>query len=307
MTLTILITAAAGQTGTRLTRHLVQRGVHVRGLVTRDSSAAQLERLGATPFLGDLRDPVALRQAMAGVDKVYHIAPTLSYDEHAMGRLVLQAALAANVRHFVLHGVMAPYLQNINYHDAKEKIQWDLYRSGMPYSVLLPTNFMQNISWSWPTIARDGRWELPYDVDRRLTWVDLDDVAEAAAQVLTQPGHERGSYELCGTDAYLSRRDIAGMMTAELARPVEAVQVDADAYLERYRRNPFFARTSQQELDQIREMFLDYDRYGMPAGNAKVLSMLLGRPAGSYRQFLAKLNQPDETAGVTNYGLPVTA
>jgi NAD(P)H dehydrogenase (quinone) len=306
MAMTVLITAAAGQTGTRLTRLLVQRGVRVRGLVTKSSSAEQVMRLGGEPCIGDLRDAEALQKAMHGVDKVYHIAPTLSYDEHAMGRLVLAAAQAAGVRHFVLHGVMAPYLQNINYHYAKEKLQWDLYRSGMPYSVLLPTNFMQNISWSWPTIARDGRWELPYDVDKKLTWVDLDDVAEAAANVLTEPGHELGTYELCGSHAFLSRREIAALMTSELGRTVQAVKTDADGYLERYRRNPFFARTTQQELDQIREMFVDYDRHGMPAGNPKVLSMLLHREAGSYREFLAKLNRADDGASaVTNYGLPV--
>jgi uncharacterized protein YbjT (DUF2867 family) len=308
VTTTVLITAAAGQTGTRLTRLLCARGVRVRGLVTKPASAEVVQSLGGMPFIGDLRDLQALREAMAGVDKVYHIAPTLSYDEHQMGRIVLEAAQRAGVRHFVLHGVMAPYLQNINYHWAKEQIQWDLYRSGMPYSVLLPTNFMQNIAWSWPTIAREGRWELPYSIDRKITWVDLDDVAEAAANVLTEPGHELGTYELSGTDAFLSRRDIAALMSEELGREIQAVETDVDDYLQRYRSMPFFARTRQEELDQIRAMFVDYDKHGMPAGNPKVLSMLLGRPAQTYRGFLKKLNRPAREAaqGITTYGLPVT-
>jgi NAD(P)H dehydrogenase (quinone) len=176
----VLVTSAAGQTGTRLVRLLASRGFRVRGLVTRDSSAERVRALGGEPFLGDLRDGRALCEAMAGAEKVYHIAPTLSRDEHAMGRIVLQAAQAAGVRQFVLHGVMAPYLQNINYHWAKEQIQWDLYRSGMAYTVLLPTNFMQNISWSWPAIARDGRWELPYGIDQHITWVDLDRTSTAS-------------------------------------------------------------------------------------------------------------------------------
>jgi len=279
----------------------------VRGLVTKAESAKKVESLGGTPFMGDLRDGAALRVAMKGVQKVYHIAPTLSCDEHTMGRIVVQAAQAAGVKHFVLHGVIAPYLQNINYHYAKEKIQWDLYRSGMAYSVLLPTNFMQNISWSWTTIAREGRWELPYSVDKKLTWVDLDDVAEAAANVLTEPGHEYGTYELCGMNAFLSRREIAAMMTRELDTNVVAVKTGIEEYLERYRSSPFFARSTPEELEQIREMFIDYDKYGMPAGNPKVLSLLLHRPATSYRDFLAKLNRPEAApAGITSYGLPVT-
>lgn len=312
----ILITAGAGQTGTRLIRRLKARGAtDVRALVTRDASANAVASLGATPVFGDLRDAQALAGAMRGVEKVYHIAPTLTFDEHAMGKGVVDAARHAGVSHFVLHGVMAPYLQNINYHFAKEQIQWDLYRSGMPYTVLLPTNFMQNLNWTWPTIAREGRWELPYDVDKRITWVDLDDVAEAAAVVLTEAGHAYGTYELSGTDSFLSRAEIARLMSAELGRPIAAVKVDIDAYLQRVRSMPFFARRTDDELAQIRAMFLDYDRYGMPAGNPNVLSWLLGRPAASYAEFLRRLNaatsaQHDNNAApsaVTSYGLPVAS
>lgn len=306
----ILITSAAGQTGTRLIRHLTARGARVRGLVTRQASADKVRALGAEPVFGSLDDAASLARAMQGVDTVYHIAPTLATDEHAMGRRVIDAARQAGVGYFVLHGVIAPYLDNINYHHAKQLIQLDLYRSGMAYCVLLPTNFMQNVNWTWPAIMEKGVWELPYDVDKPLTWVDLEDVAEAAAVVLTDRGHAYATYELCGNQAFLSRAQIAGMMSRVLGREVEAREVAVDEYLEQYRRMPFFERKSGEELAQIRAMFIDYDRHGMPAGNGHVLSMLLGRPAGTYEQFLARLARAP-TAGaagtaplVTSYGLP---
>lgn len=285
----ILITSAAGQTGTRIISHLVQRNVQVRGLVTNPQSARKIEALGAEAVLGDLRDQSSLDLAMSGVEKIYHIAPTLTVNEHEMGRTILAAAIRSGVKRFVLHGVIAPYLQHINYHWAKELIQFDLYRSGLDYTILLPTNFMQNISWTWPRIVKEGRWELPYSTTKQLTWVDIDDLAEAAANVLTEPGHEYGTYELAGTDAFLSRSEIAILMSEALGKEVIAVKSGADEYLERARKQPFFARMSDDELSQIRAMFTDYDTYGMPAGNSKVLSMLLGRPAASYRQFLGKL------------------
>lgn len=297
----ILVTSAAGQTGTRLLSQLSQRGVEVRGLVTNATSAKKVQDLGAEAVFGDLRDLDALRAAMRGVERVYHIAPTLTVREHEMGQGVIAAAQAAGVQHFVLHGVIAPYLQHINYHWAKQQIQLDLYRSGLPYTILLPTNFMQNVSWTWPLIAKEGRWELPYSTSRRLTWVDVDDVAEAAANVLTQEGHEFGTYELCGTDAYLSRDEIAQLMSNALGRRVIAVKSDVEEYLAAARRQPFFERVSEEELDQIRAMFIDYDRFGMPAGNGKVLSMLLGRPAGSYEQFVQKLAVGSRSSLITDY------
>ena len=45
----------------------------------------------------------------------------------------------------------------------------------------------------------DGRYRVPYPVDTKLSLVDLDDVAEAAALVLTEAGHSGASYELVGT------------------------------------------------------------------------------------------------------------
>ncbi|MBC7781439.1 MAG: NmrA family NAD(P)-binding protein [Proteobacteria bacterium] len=306
----ILITSAAGQTGTRIIRLLVARGAAVRGFVQSEASADKVRALGAQAFRGDLRDAQALGDAMRGVERLYHIAPTLSFREHEMGRGVVDAAVRAGLRHFVLHGVMAPYLQNINYHFAKELIQWDLYRSGLPYTVMLPTNYMQNVNWTWPTIVERGEWQLPYDPERRLTWVDLDDLAEAAANVLTEPDHAYGTYELCGSNSFLSRVEIARLMSNALGREVRAVKVPVEAYLDACRRMPFFSRMRTEELDQIRAMFTDYDEYGMPAGNAKVLSMLLGRPASSYAQFLQRLAEAwRKGAGaggsaLTHYGLP---
>lgn len=285
----ILVTSAAGQTGTRLIPHLVKRGARVAGYVKRAESARLVASLGAEARQGDLRDVSALAEAMSGVRTVYHIAPTLTFQEHEMGRVVLDAARRAGVERIVLHGVIAPYLQNINYHFAKELVQWDLYRSGLAYTVLLPTNFMQNVNWTWPAIAEHGEWPLPYDPEKKLTWVDLDDVAEAAANVLTEEGHDYGTYELCGSDSFLSRSEIARLMSAALGRPVRATKIPVDDYFARYRSMPFFARMTPRELDQIKAMFVDYDQYGMPAGNARVLSMLLGRPAASFAQFVERL------------------
>lgn len=302
----ILITAASGQTGTRLIRQLRQRGLTPRAMVTRTESAAIVAALGAEPFVGDSWDPGDLRRAMEGMDRVYHIAPSLTRDEPELGRRVVAAAKESGVRHFVLHGVIAPYLDNINYHWAKQLVQRELYRSGMPYTVLLPTNFMQNVSWTWPLIAREGKWSLPYSVDRKLTWVDLDDVAEAAARVLTEDGHEYGTYELCGTDSYLSRKEIAALMSEALGRPVTAVREAPHDYLAHARTQPFFSRFRDEEVEQILAMFDDYDRFGMPAGNPRVLAMLLGRPPASFGEFLSHLigRHDAAAAAVTSYGLP---
>lgn len=139
-----------------------------------------------------------------------------------------------------------------------------------------------------------------------MTWVDLDEVAEAASVVLCDRSHAYATYELVGQDAFLRRAEIATLMSRVLGRDVRAVKTPVGAYLETYRRMPLFARMNEEELAQIRAMFVDYDNYGMPSGNAKVLSMLLGHPAGNYVNFLERLAKaPPRSAGlITSYGLP---
>lgn len=69
----ILVTGAAGFTGGNLTRRLAADGHMVRALVREPDRSSDLIDLGVELFKGDLRDPDSIREAMSGVDLVYHI------------------------------------------------------------------------------------------------------------------------------------------------------------------------------------------------------------------------------------------
>ncbi len=69
-----LVTGATGFTGGHLARTLAARGYQVRALVRDRRAAIDLERAGIELVEGDLRDRAALDRAVAGIDRVYHIA-----------------------------------------------------------------------------------------------------------------------------------------------------------------------------------------------------------------------------------------
>jgi dihydroflavonol-4-reductase len=71
---TILVTGATGFTGRVLCRRLVAEGHRVRAIARPSSDLADLAALGITWFRGDVYDPDLVRQAMEGVDTVFHIA-----------------------------------------------------------------------------------------------------------------------------------------------------------------------------------------------------------------------------------------
>jgi hopanoid-associated sugar epimerase len=109
--MTTLVTGATGHIGNNLVRALLGRGERVRALIRAGSSAKPLEGLDVERVEGDLRDPVSLERAVAGIDAVYHVAAMISirsgdrealWDVNVAGTArVLSAALRAGVRRLV--------------------------------------------------------------------------------------------------------------------------------------------------------------------------------------------------------------
>lgn len=282
----VLVTGAAGMTGRLVVRALLRRGAAVRAFVRNDAQAAAARAAGADGiFTGDLREPAHLARAFEGARAVYHVCPRLVPDELAIGQAMIAAARAARVERFVYHGVAHPHIQAMPHHWDKLQVQLALEQSDLGYAVIQPTNYMQNVTWAWDELVAAGTYFLPYSADTPLTWVDAEDVAEAAARVVLEPGFEGGLYELCGAASTLNRHEICDLLGRRLGRTIRAGVRTWDEW----RHIPRYRGFSDEQLRRVRLMFEYYDRHGFRAGNPKVLEMILGRPATGYAAFLDRL------------------
>jgi len=119
-----LVTGATGHIGNVLTRELLERGEIVRALVLPGEDLTPLNGLDVEIAEGDVLDPESLRQALHGVQDVYHLAGVISImpgKNDLLRRVnvlgtqnVLQAARHANIRRLVytssIHAIMrAPH------------------------------------------------------------------------------------------------------------------------------------------------------------------------------------------------------
>ena len=231
----ILVTGAAGKTGKAVVEALAKKGVSVRAMVRRSEHFAALKAVGATECVtASFEDEEALRRAADGVRAVYHICPNVSREEVTYARAVAAAAQARGANRFVYHSVLHPQIEAMPHHWQKMRSEEMLFATGLDLTILQPTAYVQNILGALPGIIAEGVFRVPYPVTTRLSLVDLQDVAEAAALVLTTDGHSGATYELAGTEPLSQVEAAAGIGTA-LDRPVRAEAETVESWRERAR------------------------------------------------------------------------
>jgi uncharacterized protein YbjT (DUF2867 family) len=184
-----------------------------------------------------------LAEVVAGCDAAYVVAPNLHPDEPAYVATVLEELAAAGVGRVVYHSVASPYAPQMPHHLGKAMSEDLVRRSGLVWTLLQPGAYMQNLDLS-------GDLEVPYSVDVSFGFADLAEVGEAAAVVLTQPGHEGATYEL-----------------ATRVATVRELATDAGVRA---------TRVDNTTAGALGAMFDHYDRHGLPVGT-RVLDMLLER------------------------------
>ena len=285
----ILVTGAAGKTGRAVIRALSARGQVVRALVHHPQQAPVAIDAGAQDVVaGDMRDQVVLEQALAAdmaagaVRALYHICPNMSPDELSIGQVVLQAARAAELEHFVYHSVLHPQTEAMPHHWQKLRTEELLFEAGLPYTIVQPAAYMQNVLAYWDRIVQQGVYAVPYATETRLGMVDLEDVAEAAAIVLTEGGHAGATYELTGADV-LSPVEVAAILERQLARPVRAQAVPLDVWEQGARASG----VGDYQVETLLQMFRYYEDYGF-WGNPHVLTWLLRRPPTTFASFVER-------------------
>jgi NAD(P)H dehydrogenase (quinone) len=280
----ILVTGAPGKTGRAVIQALAKSRARIRALAHRSDQVAELEALGVDDVVvGDLTDEACVVRAVKGARAIYHMAPNVSPDEVAIGRIVIAAAKGAGVEHFVFHSVLHPQIEAMPHHWRKLRVEELLLESGLPCTILQPTTYMQHILTYWDQIFDHGMYLVPYSLDTRLSLVDLEDVAQAAAIVLTEPGRSGATIELVGTPA-MSQTEVAEVLHGQLGRPVTAAVVP----IELWEKGARASGLGDYQVSTLIQMFQHYERHGF-VGNSSGLACLLHREPTSLAAFVARI------------------
>lgn len=277
----ILITGAGGKTGGTLIK-MLSKVESLCAFVHREDHVSVAKSLGADKVIvGDMRDEAAIRSAMQGARAVYHICPNMNPDEAGIGKLMIAEAQKVGVEHFVYHSVLHPQAEKMNHHWQKMRVEEIIFESGLPFTILQPAAYMQNLAAGWKSIVEDGVLRVPYSVNSKFSFIDLEDLAEVAATVFSQPIHINATYELAGT-LPLSYVHVAEILSRVLNRDVRAEKEDIKDWKLRA------SGMSEYAVENLVKMFEYYDNWGL-AGNPNVLRWLLKREPASLEIFIDRI------------------
>jgi len=140
---------------------------------------------------------------------------------------------------------------------------------------------MQNLLAGWKSIFEDGVLRVPYSVHSKFSFVDIEDVAEAARIVLTQPDYNNAIYELAGTIP-ISHVGVAEVLSRVLQRDVRAEKEGIGDWMLRV------TGLSEYAFENLVGMFEYYDQWGL-TGNPNVLKYFLKREPTSFELFVDRI------------------
>jgi uncharacterized protein YbjT (DUF2867 family) len=223
----ILLTGATGTAGSSIAKEFVEQRVPVRILVRDKTKARQFENIPTVEIVeGDMSAPNSLARALDGVDRALMISAPVMDMVDTQHRFI-DASKAAGVRHVIkFSGLDARPDTTFPFGLMHLEIEKYLEASGLAWTQLRPTGFMQEYLREAPSIVKDGALYLALG-DTRLNPIDVRDVAKVGFLLLRDGGHEGERIPMTGPEA-LTMADIAERISRATGRTVRYVPISAE-------------------------------------------------------------------------------
>ena len=280
----ILVTGATGTVGGAVMRYLSADAaagrIELLGAARSEASAARLRAQGLSPIRFDYDDPATLGPALANVDAVF-LSTGYSVDMLVHSKRLLDAALAAGVRHIVHLGALAPE-DSPHAHFAWHKmVERTIEAMGFDWTHLHPNFFMDTV---WAGFLHRTDRLTHFVGDRRVSWISSDDMAAVAGQALKDPEAHTGKIHALAVEA-LGFADLAELFSEMSGRRVEyrpRPAADLLPILLKQGMEPAYAAGLAEGV-----IALEAGRQPLADATYDNVEAITGRPAVTWRAFAA--------------------
>ena len=284
----VLVIGATGTIGRAVVRALLDEGVTVRAM-SRDPQAAALP-LDAEVVPGDLTIPESLDEPLRDVDTVFLIwtAPPATVPE-------VVRRIAARARRIVFlsapHRTPHPFFQQPNpMARLHASIEQAIADTGVATTILRPGMLAANAAVWWAAQIRSGdvvQW--PY-AEAASAPIDERDIAAVAVHSLRDSTNASLDYVLTGPEA-LTHADQVRIIGEVLGRPLRLQELSPNEF-----RRVMSGKAPAAVIDMLLNAWSA--SVGIPPFMTSAVRDITGRPARSFRDWVARAAQPHEAASI---------
>lgn len=271
----ILVTGASGNVGREVVKSLLALGRDVRAAAIDEEDAKRVPAGCIDTTLFDFGNPNTYAGAFAGVAKMFLMRPPQISDVERYLFPVIDYAKSIGVKQVVFLSLMG-----VNRLTPHYKVESYLKRSGMAYTFIRPGFYMQNLDTVYrEEICQHSTISIPAGRGKT-SFVDVRDVGDVAAKVLSEPGHENKIYTLTGSQA-LDYFQVAQIMSDKLSRTITYTRPSMREY-----QNALRAKGVAEEFVKVQGMLYWPIRLGLGGKVTRQVEQLLGRPPFTMRQYV---------------------
>lgn len=265
----MLVVGALGNVGRAVVTSLQDAGVPVRA-GDRDPTRVHDRLPGVEAVALDLTDPSTFRPALDGVGGLFLLRPPAIARVGPTLNAFVDVAVRSHIDHVVFASVAGADTNRVVPH---HRVEGHLLASGLPWTLLRPGFFAQNLGGAYRADIRDHDRVVVPAGDGRVAFVDVRDLGDVAAQVFSEPARHVGRAHHLTGPAAVTFHEVAAILTDALGRPIRYEPATVTGYL---------AHLGRQRLSVPQRIVQTILHLGLRRGDAEevdpTLRQLLGRP-----------------------------
>lgn len=270
----IAITGATGQLGQLVIQALLKNTTanQIVALVRNPNKAQYLKDQGIELRHFDYDQPESLVSALQGIDKLLLISANEIGRRTPQHKAVIEAAQQAHVPYIAYTSILRADSSALGLSQEHRETEALIQHSGLKYTFLrnnwYSENYLAGLSHNIESGLLFGAAN-----NGKISSASRQDYAEAAANVLTQAGHDNKTYELAGTNSF-TLEQLAGFISQASGKTITYTNLSAEDYTQGLKQ----AGLPEELIDVI----VDADvqtREGAMFSDSQTLEQLLGRPS----------------------------
>lgn len=223
----VLVYGANGSQQFPVLAALHRKGAQVYATASSEASMAPLTQAGVTPVQANLADAARLAHITQGMDAVSMLIP-VSLPNPADGvqyaRHIIDAAKQAAVSILVWNtsGFLVPHATGDPTIDGKQEIKAYLQASGVPYIIIEPSVYAENLLAPYTVnyIRQARQVAYPTLEEMPIGWITSQDVGALVAEALYHPELAGQSFQVSGLEN-LTGSALADKFTTGLGEPID--------------------------------------------------------------------------------------